>query len=493
MRQGKKIPALIMAAAMLTGVVSCSKGEEVPSDVSDGSVITIDAETNPQDEGTEDTGDVPQITNEDGEYLVAGETFEERYGSQLGSYLFHQYTFDGKNIPVEESNYYMIHEFVEFNNMTKDGYYELPMTSEGLIDLSFEFTNNVELYGYEFKTVGDMMRFYAEISLACSYICWEVGHNEYGIEVSKETLDSVETTIDTISELAEESGLTLDQFLSVNYGKGFDEEAFRQILIHYDYYDDFVKNYPLPEEEYIFPQVNHALFGAYDGVATKEEVEMAYYKAQTFLEACKTTDDIITNGEVLKETGDVQEVATYFVPKEGFVQEFTDWAYDENRQVGDMAIVRTVYGYHVMGFLGINEISEEDKYNMASDYANEEIYQIYYAEVYEFGTDDVFEEPKSVGGEGDETAQTVSESLNLDENGNIIIETTGTTPVLTIGADSTSKGLMATRIAAASVGGIAIIAIIGLIIATITKDKKSGASGDGKADNEGSEEDPKEE
>lgn len=38
------------------------------------------------------------------------------------------------------------------------------------------------------------------------------------------------------------------------------------------------------------------------------------------------------------------------------VEAFEDWAYDENRQVGDTGIVETEYGYHVMYFCGYGDV-----------------------------------------------------------------------------------------------------------------------------------------
>lgn len=497
MKSYKRLVAGTLALTLLLGAASCSKKTEETQQTED-TTITISTDV-PSSDPVEST---PQITNENGEYLVDGETFEERYGSQLQGYLNHQYYFDGKAIPMNESNYYMIHEFVEFNKMALQGNADLPLTSEGLVDLSHEFDQGVEYEGTDFKCVGDMVKFYAEVSLACSYIYMDLG-DEYGIEISQTTKDGVEEQIEAIRELATETGLTLDQFLSVNYGPDFDEAAFREILLHYNYFDDFVAGYPIPEDMLEVPVVVHALFEARDGIATDEELETAKAKAEEFLAECTSPADIDTKGTELVSQGVVAECAKYSVIKDRFVHEFEDWAYDETRQVGDMEIVKTSYGYHVMGYLGVEPISESDRLSIASTLSSEEIYSVYYANVHEFYTKDEFEKPKPVA--GDETTATTetapSESLPLDENGNIIIETTAA-PELKMGADKTSTGLTVTRVVAAVVAGVAIIAIIGLIIATVVKGDKNKdeddneekkSSGKGKEKKKVVEEEPSEE
>ncbi|MCD7711556.1 MAG: peptidyl-prolyl cis-trans isomerase [Firmicutes bacterium] len=35
-----------------------------------------------------------------------------------------------------------------------------------------------------------------------------------------------------------------------------------------------------------------------------------------------------------------------------FVDEFEDWAYDEDREYGDVEIIESDYGYHIMFFVG---------------------------------------------------------------------------------------------------------------------------------------------
>jgi len=47
---------------------------------------------------------------------------------------------------------------------------------------------------------------------------------------------------------------------------------------------------------------------------------------------------------------------TQLTGETNFVEEFKQWYLDENRQVGDTGIVRSVYGYHIMYFSGSEDI-----------------------------------------------------------------------------------------------------------------------------------------
>lgn len=484
MKFANKLVSLGLIASMSLSIAACSKSTDTSDTTGDidpafqsavSEAIDATPESSTEEEVAEETtGETlsTQITNEKGEYLIDGQTFEERYGSQLGVYLNHQYYFDGKPIPIYESNYYFIHEFAEFNNMALTNSVQIPITSEGFVDLSHELATGVSGDGYDFQCVGDMVQFYAEISLACSYICMDLGE-ERGVVLSETTKAEVQEQIDLVASMAEQSGLTLDQFLSVNYGKGFDEAAFREILYHYYYFDDFVREYDVPEEDLQTPQVCHALFMV-NSDATAEEDAAQLQLAEEFLAQCESTDDLLAKGQMAASGGVVAECATYKIEKGRFVPEFESWAYDPSRKVGDMGIVKTTYGYHVMGFLGY-----ADRDEIATELASQEIYSVYYTEAHEFKTNDTFEKPKPVDGPkttdpSDSTEESAISSLPLDENGNLIVDTTDAgEPENSFGADKTNRGVMTVRIISASVAGVAIIAIIALIISTIVKGKNN--------------------
>ena len=48
------------------------------------------------------------------------------------------------------------------------------------------------------------------------------------------------------------------------------------------------------------------------------------------------------------------------VPQNYMVSEFNDWCFDESRVSGDTDIVGTDYGYHIMYYVGDDELSLRD-------------------------------------------------------------------------------------------------------------------------------------
>ncbi|MBQ0012195.1 MAG: peptidylprolyl isomerase, partial [Clostridiales bacterium] len=100
--------------------------------------------------------------------------------------------------------------------------------------------------------------------------------------------------------------------------------------------------------------------------------EEAKKKADALLAAVKTLDDMKTKGEEGKTAGDVPEAAQYTLSRGQMVQEFEDWCFADHK-VGDTGIVKTIYGYHVMYFVGTEQADEETKQSMAFDKLQEEL------------------------------------------------------------------------------------------------------------------------
>ena len=66
----------------------------------------------------------------------------------------------------------------------------------------------------------------------------------------------------------------------------------------------------------------------------------------------KNTDDTAS-----AETGGLYENISY---DQNYVEPFLNWCLDENRKVGDVELVETEYGYHIMYFAEVNEMNYRD-------------------------------------------------------------------------------------------------------------------------------------
>ena len=123
-------------------------------------------------------------------------------------------------------------------------------------------------------------------------------------------------------------------------------------------------------EEVETVNVHHILIGATteisDDLTDEEKAEAekakaeAKQKAEEILDEFKAGANTVEAFEALgdKYAKDADEVADYqnIVPGE-MVETFDAWIFDEARQVGDVAVVETSYGYHVIYFDGAGELA----------------------------------------------------------------------------------------------------------------------------------------
>lgn len=96
-----------------------------------------------------------------------------------------------------------------------------------------------------------------------------------------------------------------------------------------------------------------------DIAAAKEEAEklLAQWKAgeatqDSFIELVKEHSD-----DTSAETGGLFEDIT---PASNYVEEFLNWSIDPDREAGDVDIIKTQYGYHIMFYVGDDELTYRD-------------------------------------------------------------------------------------------------------------------------------------
>ncbi len=119
---------------------------------------------------------------------------------------------------------------------------------------------------------------------------------------------------------------------------------------------DFTVLYFLQREQPQQPQasVRHILLSANRETATTGQLQAARAQAEAL--QAQITDEASFVALVRTESDDVASVAdgglfTGLDEKSGFVTEFLTWAIDAARQPGDIGIVQTEYGYHLMYFV----------------------------------------------------------------------------------------------------------------------------------------------
>ncbi len=207
-------------------------------------------------------------------------------------------------------------------------------------------------------------------------------------EESRKNLDYYTTEEGGFLEDIAESGYeTMEDYLLAFYGPGVDLQDYRAYLENYflatEYYNDvlftpvyeaqtdadvdayYAENQEQFENSGMIKvnnvSVRHILIQPTEtDEATGEFTEASWKQAQA--QAQDLYDLWLTNpteeyfGQLATnhtaDTGSVESGGLYedFAPGQ-MVQEFNDWSFDQSREAGDHAIVKTDYGYHIMYFV----------------------------------------------------------------------------------------------------------------------------------------------
>ena len=390
MKRTKKITTLILAAgltmASFTGVLMADEtsAETTPAVIATESTAdTTEATTQATTQTTEEQTTTTAID-------LSGYTFDKIYGSQLPAYINHQYKFEGKEVPVAESNFYLINAFVELSQYYA-GYYG---TSEGFVDLSAAYIDTSK-----YATFGDFLVAYSERTLESScIICSRAAAD--GLTLSAETNKSIDDMIANLKKTAEQSKVTLDQYLKLYYGDACDETAFRAVLTNYYMADLYTSKYcetHVTDDIKMIPYIRYALFEADSSAdeATKTSAENLakdiITQAAGNIETFKTIADKSVSDGYCKESNDIA------VSKGQTVAEFENWAYDTARKDNDMDVIYAPeFGYFAVAYIGKTEMEQSALENLLVTQLSNEISSEIESGKYQFGTDQAYEPAKPV-------------------------------------------------------------------------------------------------
>lgn len=239
----------------------------------------------------------------------------------------------------------------------------VPMTDAGFLDMNAQLTDE--------KTVRDYLQEVVISDLQGEAFLLEYAESK-NLTLSEDVLTEIEAQFSEAEESAQKYGITLDDYLKSYYGPDANVDEMRQILQRYELINtamaDFVDTYEFQEGEDMLPVVFHVLYPTLD-LATytelsDEEKEQAHQRAETTLSTYKTYDELKAKADEDVAAGIAAEASEYTVSLGQMVEEFEDWCFAEHTE-GDMGIVETVYGYHVMYFVGMAEADENQKKQIA--------------------------------------------------------------------------------------------------------------------------------
>ena len=296
-------------------------------------------------------------------------TFDTIYGKQLSNYLNRRYEFNGKKIPVVESNYYFIKTYGELCQYAAYGY--LPATAEGYIDLS-------ATYGNQGQTYADYFVQQSELYLKRIYI-YKQRATEAGLTLGDEDKKAIEDEINSRYEnQAKPAGVSLDYILKLFFGPGCNEKTYRALLenaaLASKYQQKYYEDFKVPEDQKNIPNITYALFYAPKSSASDDDKKKAEASAKEMLGKCKSIDDLKTLGTAAKSAGTCRDAGTLPVQKGKMVPAFEAWAYGEGRKAGEMDVIYAdEYGYFCVGYNGTVELDESEKKDMASNALTAEV------------------------------------------------------------------------------------------------------------------------
>ena len=398
---------------------------------------------------------------------ISNMSFDTMYGNQLPDFLNHQYEYNGEKIPIVESNYYFLLTFLQLSQYAAYGYY--PATAAGYLDLAATYGE-----GDQQKTYAEYFVQQAEEYLHSTYIFVERA-KAAGIKLTDEDKKAIDDEVnDRIEQQAKPAGVSLDVILKLYFGPQCDEKAYRALLenatLAGKYSEKYVKDYKIPEEQLMVPNIRYALFYAPGASATADEKKKAEDGANEMLKKCKNVEDLKTQAEAGKTAGTVYDEGTLSVPKGKMVSAFEEWAYGASRKEGELGIIYSKeYGYFVVGYMGKVKLDEEEQESLANDAMNAEIENEMKANKHNFHTDQKYgaakpaptaaPEPTSEPGASGQSGETLPSALPTD-NG----ETT---------ADNGMSNVLI--IVFVAIGGVAIIAVI-IILITNSKGSDSDSS-----------------
>ena len=365
----------IMAGMCLTGcketktTMSSSSSDSTASDTG----LSISVDTGSSDS---DSSDVPGVST-----TLMKMTYEDNYDQAAINEMGKIVKIRDMQFTALDYNFYFANEYVQLMKMNLSGSYSIPMTQSGFLDMEGQLTEDMKIKDYMQKTI--ISDFQGEV-----YLLEYAQKNN--LKLDDEVLEKIEQQFTDTKTSAEEIGMTLDEYLQSYYGPTATQDGLREILQRYELVNLAMKhycdNYKYAEGETMLPTVYHVLYPSLDmttGEALSDEKKAEAKKKAEELKASATSlDDLKAKAEAGKAANEVAEAAEYTVSIGQMVEPFEEWCFADH-QIGDMDVVETIYGYHVMYFVGKKEADDEQKLQIARKAMNAEMNEAIEAGGYE--------------------------------------------------------------------------------------------------------------
>ena len=374
----KKICALVLVTAFVTGILGagCNKEKETSATGTSDTGISISIDpnvTSPTDGSTSGSDGSGASNGSDGTATTTlmKMSYTDNYDQAAIKEMGKKVTIHGMEIPELVYNFYFANEYAQMLSSMMYGT-QYPMTPNGFLDLDGKIM--VEKDGTQVEeTIRERLN--SEVLYYLQRDVWLTEYaNKKGLTLDDAANQDIDKQITDAQASAEKYNMTLEEYMQSYYGPVASIDGMRDVLKRYELIRkaslDCIESYELSDEDTMLPKVYHVLYTTMDlstrTALPEEQKQAAKTKAEALKSEISSLDDIKTKGEAAVTAGEAAEAHEYSVMRRTMVKPFEDWCYAPHK-AGDIDIVETEFGYHVMFFEGKEAVvSEEDKKTIAS-------------------------------------------------------------------------------------------------------------------------------
>ncbi|MCX7711972.1 MAG: peptidylprolyl isomerase [Clostridia bacterium] len=218
----------------------------------------------------------------------------------------------------------------------------------------------------------------AALDLAKRFKIELIKAKEKKIVLDKQDTDTINTTIESMKSGAKAQGINFEDDVKKKYNISLKEytDIYKEYVLIEKYQEDFrkqikvsdddvKKSYDENKSQFNQATVKHILILTQDEKTKQplpeDKQQEAKKKAEEVLAKAKAGGDFAALAkEYSQDPGSKDSGGEYTFPKGQMVPEFEKWSFDSSRKPGDMDIVKTSYGYHVMKFEAVKETSFDE-------------------------------------------------------------------------------------------------------------------------------------
>ncbi|MBR3056708.1 MAG: peptidylprolyl isomerase [Clostridiales bacterium] len=389
----KKICAALLAAMMVACVcgAGCKKNDESSASASDTGISlsidpnvtasSADTSTGASESASESASGSASGSASEGSTASGSDTsgaastdfikmrFEDNYDQAAINEMSKKVTVHGITYNEFDFNFYYANEYIGIMQYVMGD--ATLQTQAGFINLDAQISDTMTIRDYLRQTVETDLQGEAFLTAYAS---------SKKLTLTDDIIQGIEDQIAEATKNAETYGMNINEYLQSYYGPTANTDVLRTALQRYELANlaqkTYVAEYKFADGEDMLPTVYHVLFPTIDlttrEALSAEDVATAKKNAEDLLSASKTLEELKTNGEQAKTDGKAAECAQYTVQHGQMVQPFEDWCFAKH-EVGEMGIVETQFGYHVMCYVGQEKATEEQKKELALSKMQDEL------------------------------------------------------------------------------------------------------------------------